>query len=146
MFSHVTLGTNDFERDFAFYANLMATLGHELRFSEPHRCWAAWQQQGVDGPLFIVGRPHDGGRATHGNGQMVAFETGKRVTVDRCFEAAIASGGSSEGPPGLRPEYHPNYYGAYFRDPGGNKICVCCHLIELAWHAASTRWEARRGG
>ncbi len=129
MFSHVTVGTNDFERDFAFYTRLMGALGHELRFVEYQRPWAAWQQKsGLDGPLFIVGRPYDAGLATHGNGQMVAFETADRATVDRCFEAALASGGSSEGAPSVRPEYHPDYYGAYFRDPGGNKICVCCHL------------------
>ncbi len=128
MFSHVTVGTNDFERDFAFYSGLMAVLGHQLRFHESER-WAGWQQRsGVDGPLFIVGRPYDGARATHGNGQMVAFETADRLTVDRCFEVAIGTGARSEGEPGLRPEYHPDYYGAYFRDPGGNKICVCCHL------------------
>lgn len=37
-------------------------------------------------------------------------------------------GGSSEGAPGLRPDYHEHYYGAYFRDPDGNKLCVACHL------------------
>ncbi len=132
MFSHVTVGTDNFERDFAFYARVMAALGHQLRFSDARRPWAAWQQQpGLDGPLFIVGRPHDAGPATVGNGQMVAFETADRATVDRCFEVALASGGSSEGAPGVRPEYHPNYYGAYFRDPAGNKICVCCHLAAV---------------
>jgi hypothetical protein len=39
-------------------------------------------------------------------------------------------GGSCEGPPGLRPQYHAHYYGAYFRDPDGNKLCVCCHEPE----------------
>ena len=127
MFSHITLGTDDFKREFAFYSKVMAALGHQLRFSEPERCWAGWQQPGADGPLFIVGRPYDNGPASHGNGQMVAFESSDRATVDRCYQTAIAAGANSEGVPGLRPEYHQNYYGAYFRDPGGNKICVCCH-------------------
>ncbi len=128
MFSHVTVGSNDFERDFAFYSGLMAALGHQLRFHQSGQR-AGWQQQGGgDGPLFIMGQPYDGARATHGNGQMVAFETADRMTVDRCFDVASSLGGGSEGAPGLRPEYHPDYYGSYFRDPSGNKICVCCHL------------------
>ncbi len=53
-----------------------------------------------------------------------------RATVDRCHAAARAHGGQSEGSPGLRPHYHANYYGAYFRDPAGNKLCVCCHKPE----------------
>jgi lactoylglutathione lyase len=43
---------------------------------------------------------------------------------------ALASGGSCEGAPGLRPEYHAHYYGAYFRDPDGNKLAVACHHAE----------------
>jgi predicted lactoylglutathione lyase len=50
-----------------------------------------------------------------------------RDAVDRCYARAIASGAEGEGKPGLRPRYHANYYGAYFRDPDGNKLCVCCH-------------------
>ena len=48
--------------------------------------------------------------------------------VDQAFAIALANGGTSEGAPGLRPEYHEHYYGAYFRDPDGNKLCVACHL------------------
>jgi predicted lactoylglutathione lyase len=65
--------------------------------------------------------------ATVGNGQMVALLAPSRDAVDRAYEMALAHDGSSEGAPGLRPEYHANYYGAYFRDVDGNKICVCCH-------------------
>jgi lactoylglutathione lyase len=58
---------------------------------------------------------------------MTAFLAASRALVDRAHETALAHGGTSEGPPGLRPEYHANYYGAYFRDPDGNKLCVACH-------------------
>jgi hypothetical protein len=47
--------------------------------------------------------------------------------VDEAWRLAIAHGGMDEGGPGLRPAYHPHYYGAYFRDPDGNKLCVVCH-------------------
>jgi len=55
-----------------------------------------------------------------------------RKTVDACHALALAHGASCEGSPGLRPQYHPNYYGAYFRDLDGNKLCVCSHQPEPA--------------
>jgi len=58
---------------------------------------------------------------------MVAFLAEARAVVDQAFTVALASGGTSEGEPGLRPEYHEHYYGAYFGDPEGNKLCVACH-------------------
>lgn len=58
---------------------------------------------------------------------MIALLAPDRTTVGRIFAAALAAGGTSEGAPGLRPQYHANYYGAYFRDLDGNKLCVCCH-------------------
>ena len=56
-----------------------------------------------------------------------ALLASSREQVDQAHAAALAHGGTCDGPPGLRPHYHPNYYGAYFRDPDGNKLCVCCH-------------------
>ncbi len=61
---------------------------------------------------------------------MVALLAASRQIVDRAHAYALAQGGADEGAPGLRPQYHPNYYGAYFRDPDGNKICVVCHTAE----------------
>ena len=58
---------------------------------------------------------------------MVAFLADSRATVDAAHTAALAAGGTCEGPPGPRPEYHEHYYGAYFRDPDGNKFGVACH-------------------
>lgn len=130
MLSHVTVGTNAFEPAFAFYEALFAELGHRLRFCDREKPWAAWQQQAGGRPLFILSAPFDGAAAGAGNGQMVALLAGDRASVDRCHAAALAHGGRCEGQPGLRPHYHPNYYGAYFRDPDGNKLCVCCHEAE----------------
>ena len=130
MFSHVFVGVNDFERALAFYEPLMASLGVERRFCERIRPWAGWQTPDGPRPLFLIGTPYDGQPHHAGNGQMVAFLAANRAAVRSAYQVALANGGTSEGAPGVRPEYHANYYGAYFRDPEGNKICVACHLPE----------------
>ena len=127
MFSHVFVGVSDFGRALMFYRPLMATLGIAERFCEPARPWAGWQSSPDPRPLFIIGSPYDGMAHAQGNGQMVAFLARSRAVVDQAHAVALASGGRSEGVPGPRPEYHAHYYGAYFRDPDGNKLCVACH-------------------
>lgn len=130
MISHICVGISDFDRALAFYASVMATLDHELKFSEPGNGWAAWKSKEADRPLFIIGAPYNGEAATPGNGQMIALLAPSRKAVKDSHAAAIAHGGKCEGPPGPRPHYHPDYFGAYFRDPDGNKLCVCCHHRE----------------
>lgn len=131
MISHVVIGINDFDRAFAFYSAIMDGLGHTLKFCERDTpcsgVWAGWMEPGTQRPLFIVGTPYDGNPAQHGNGQMVALLAPDRAHVDAVYAIALAHGGTCEGAPGRRPHYHPHYYGAYFRDPEGNKIGVCCH-------------------
>ena len=127
MISHVHVGVTDFERAFAFYSGVMDALGLSLKFCERDRPWAGWMPTAATRPLFLIGHPYDGDRAAPGKGQMVALLAPSRAAVDACYDAALAGGGCDDGPPGLRPHYHPNYYGAYFHDPDGNKICVCCH-------------------
>jgi lactoylglutathione lyase len=82
--------------------------------------------------LFLIGTPFDGNVHSPGNGQMVAFLAMDRDQVDAVYRVALKNGGTDEGPPGLRPEYHASYYGAYFRDPEGNKVCVACHQPDAA--------------
>lgn len=127
MFSHIFVGVTDFDRAMAFYGPLMEVLGNHPRFCDRERPWAGWQSQPGPRPLFLIGQPYDGEPHAAGNGQMVAFLAADRAMVDRAHAVALAAGGSSEGAPGLRPEYHEYYYGAYFRDPDGNKLCVACH-------------------
>lgn len=130
MFSHVVVGVTDFDRAFAFYQPVLDALGVTLRFQEPERPWAGWQSSPDPRPLFIIARPYDRGPHQPGNGQMVAFLARSREQVDQVHAIALTHGGTCEGKPGLRPEYHANYYGAYFRDPDGNKLCVACHQRE----------------
>lgn len=125
--SHVFVGVTDFDRAMGFYEPLMAILGRERRFIDRDRPWAGWQSAPSPRPLFLIGVPYNGKPHEAGNGQMIALTAKDRVSVDRAWEAAMANGGTDEGKPGLRPQYHADYYGAYFRDPDGNKLCVVCH-------------------
>jgi catechol 2,3-dioxygenase-like lactoylglutathione lyase family enzyme len=127
MFSHVFIGVGNFGRALAFYRPVLGALGLEERFCDPDRPWAGWQTPGQARPLFLIGAPFDGQPHAPGNGQMTAFLAPSRAAVDTAYTLALAHGGTAEGAPGLRPEYHKHYYGAYLRDPDGNKLCVVCH-------------------
>lgn len=130
LLSHVHVGVSDFDRGFTFYAGLMDELGFVLKFCRPETSWAAWMEDGVARPLFLIGLPFDGNSAHPGNGQMVALLARTRSIVDKAYHWAIENGAADDGAPDLRPHYHPDYYGAYFRDADGNKICICCHNKE----------------
>jgi len=129
MFSHIFLGVSDFDRALAFYRVVLPCLGLKERFCEESHSWAGWQSE-HQRPLFLIGKPYDGHAHHAGNGQMVAFLAQNRATVDEAYALALRNGGLSEGEPGLRPEYHSSYYGAYFRDTEGNKLCVVCHSAD----------------
>lgn len=123
MFSHVTLGTNDWQRARPFWIAVMKALAHPVMFE---------REEGIafgspTGPKTFVGPPYDREAAQPGNGVHIAYLVPDRATVDAFHAAALAHGGSDEGPPGLRLQYHPNYYGAYVRDPDGNKLQAVCH-------------------
>mgnify|MGYP003352959615 CR=1 FL=1 len=127
MLSHIYIGINDFPRAHAFYAPLAELLGLVPKFHDPDRGWAGWKMPTAERPLFVVGRPFDGKRAAPGNGHMIALLAESREVVDRFHAVALAQGGTCEGAPGPRPQYHADYYGAYVRDPEGNKLAIACH-------------------
>jgi catechol 2,3-dioxygenase-like lactoylglutathione lyase family enzyme len=129
MLSHTYTGVTDFERADAFYAPIMAHLGLRLKFRDAAHGWAGWMPAHAARPLFLIGRAFEG-EATPGNGQMLALLAPSRAAVDALHALALRLGGRCEGPPGLRPHYHPDYYGAYLRDPDGNKLSFCCHEPE----------------
>ena len=130
MISHVFIGTNNPDRATDFYHPIMCELGWRRRYSEAPSHLVIWNPAETTRPLFVVGSPFDGEAADPGNGGMVALLAGDRATVDRAYDLAMAAGATSEGPPGLRSQYHAHYYGAYFRDLDGNKICIVCHQEE----------------
>jgi catechol 2,3-dioxygenase-like lactoylglutathione lyase family enzyme len=117
MLSHVSLGTNDAARAAAFYDPVMAVLG--LRRLGDRR---ESLDYGASTMIFSLETPTDGQPATVGNGVHIAFMAEGRAMVDEFYRVALANGGSDAGPPGLRPEYDAHYYGAFVRDPDGNKI------------------------
>lgn len=130
MYSHVTVGTNDIERAMRFYDAVLAPLGLERH--KTFRIALGYAPKGFSGinaPFWIL-RPYDGKAASAGNGPMAAFAADTRAAVDAFHAAALTNGGSDEGAPGIRTHYHPNYYGAYVRDPEGNKLCAVCHHAE----------------
>jgi lactoylglutathione lyase len=135
MLSHIFVGGSDIDRALKIYEPLMAALKIEPRFCDRSRPWAGWQTAGGPRPLFLIGTPYDEQPPHPGNGHMVAFLAADRAAVRKVYEVALENGGTSEGKPGLRPEYHANYYGAYFRDPDGNKLSVACHSPEGEAHA-----------
>jgi catechol 2,3-dioxygenase-like lactoylglutathione lyase family enzyme len=114
---YVTLGTNDFERAKIFYDAVLAVLGAKRTHSwERMQCWG-----GRRGPMLAVCRPFDGERAFAGNGNMVALAAPSPEIIHNVHAAALAAGATDDGPPGDRGG---GFYGAYFRDPDGNKVCV----------------------
>ena len=119
MIHHVSVGTNDLKRSKRFYDAVLPVVGI-TPFSEAE-----------DGVGYICGTFHfsmqvpiDGKPATVGNGSHVAFAVENRGMVDRFHTIALENGGMSDGAPGVRDSYDPNYYAAFVRDPDGNKIEV----------------------
>ena len=126
MFSHVTVGTNDLAKAGAFYDAVFEALGMSRGFEG--ETFISYGER--SGGRFFVMSPFNGEPATVGNGVHAAFRAADRVSVDAFHAAALANGGSDEGAPGLRPNYHADYYGAYVRDPDGNKLQSVCHEAE----------------
>ena len=120
MIGYVCLGSNDLERSGQFYDELLASIGaRRLKVSEYFIAWGREPGQ----PMLMAIKPDDGKAATVGNGVMLALGVKEQSEVDRLHATAMKFGMTDEGQPGFRGE---SFYGAYFRDPDGNKLCVFC--------------------
>lgn len=126
MLDHIGLSVSDIEKAKAFYLQALAPLGIELVME------VTKEQSGSDAfagfgtlgrPFFWIG---EGGAQP--KGIHVAFTAPNRTVVVAFHQAALAAGGQDNGGPGLRPHYHPNYFGAFVLDPDGNNIEAVCHL------------------
>ena len=125
MFSHIILGARDLETMAAFYDVVLAPLGlaRENTYDDTGPAGMMWALPGRRWPQFFIQLPFNGLPATWGNGTQVSFAAPSRAAVDAAWQAALAHGGTDEGKPGTREHYDPDYYGAYCRDPEGNKLC-----------------------
>jgi len=123
MIGYVTLGSNDLDKARAFYASLLAVAGAK----ELMRMDSGMTMFGpaFGKPMVVITKPYDGKPATAGNGTMVSLVMDSRAKVDALHAKAMELGGKDEGKPGLRGNDGPQaFYGAYFRDLDGNKLCA----------------------
>lgn len=121
MYSHVMVGTNDPDQARAFYDATFGALG----ISGEHTPKGAFYGSPQTG-MFGVTTPRDEQAATRANGGTIGFNAKSKAEVDAWHAAALANGGTCDGPPGSRPYSDMPMYGAYVRDPVGNKLCAFC--------------------
>ena len=118
MIGYTTIGTNALDRAKTFYDTVLKPLGGRRTLSYERSQYYGGPERGA---MLGVVLPFDGQAAACGNGAMVALAAVSAVVVDQVHAAALAAGGTCEGPPGQRMD---NFYGAYFRDLDGNKLCA----------------------
>lgn len=117
MIGYVTIGAADLTQAIAFYSTLLADLGISVLRRGTERVAAFRTDQ--NGPMLVVLTPFNQEAPNPGNGNMVAIPVGSKKIVDKLYALALELGGSDEGAPGEREDF----YGAYFRDIDGNKLC-----------------------
>ena len=125
MIDHIGLSVSDFARSKAFYQAALEPIGYRMLME-----LTAEQTGGFEGagfgvppkPDFWIGQGKPNDPPIH-----VAFRVASRALVDKFYAAAMAAGGRDNGGPGVRPHYHPNYYGAFVLDPDGHNIEAVCH-------------------
>ncbi len=125
MIDHMGLSVSDFSRAKDFYTQALAPLSMTLMMEIPPEMAGVHNHAGFGAngnPFFWIGTSKAASRNIH-----LAFTANTRAEVDRFFEAALAAGGTDNGAPGPRPQYHPNYYAAFVLDPDGNNIEAVCH-------------------
>lgn len=121
MIGYVTIGALNVEEAMPFYDAVLGAIGYERQFFDGG--WAGYGPKGHDANTFIC-PPFDGQPARGGNGIMIAFKGESKEAVAAAHAAALAHGGTDEGAPGARPADSTSFYGAYVRDPTGNKIAI----------------------
>ncbi|QRG09177.1 VOC family protein [Xanthobacter dioxanivorans] len=127
MLDHVGISVRDVARSRAFYLAALAPLGYGIAMEVGEDGKGGHSNVGFgDGkPVFWIGI----GQTATGH-MHIAFTAKDRASVDAFYRAALAAGGHDNGPPGLRPHYHPDYYGAFVFDPDGHNVEAVCHLPE----------------
>ena len=117
MIDHIGLRVSDFARSKRFYVAALAPLGYKIH-----------AEFGDDAVGLGVERPDLWlGKNVKPTAAHICFAARTRAEVDAFHKAALAAGGKDNGGPGLRPQYHPNYYGAFVLDGDGNNVEAVCH-------------------
>lgn len=121
MFDHVGIGVSDYAASKAFFLAALQPLGVAVVMEGPYGAGLGrdnkptlWLSQAAEKPAHLH----------------LAFAAASRRQVDEFHRAALAAGGKDNGPPGVRPQYHPNYYGAFVIGPDGHNIEAVCHRPE----------------
>jgi len=125
MIDHIGFPVSDYARSKAFYLKALAPLDYGLvmEITQEEHGHDPAAGFGADGkPDFWIGDEGGLNRSVH-----IAIAAKDRAAVDAFYRAAIAAGGKDNGGPGLRPQYHANYYGAFVFDPDGHNIEAVCH-------------------
>lgn len=124
IYTHVAIGANNLEQSRRFYDAVLDALGLKRLGDLPNASF-----YGAQVPELLITKPIDGKPASAGNGMTVSFACASRSAVDAFHAAALSNGGSCAGEPGPRP-VAPTAYGAYVRDPDGNKLATYCYAAQ----------------
>ena len=119
MLDHLSIHITDLDASVTFYDRVLGALGINRSFSIPGI--AAY------GQMFFWLYAGKSGETPTPDRQHIAFKANARAAVDAFYQAALANGGQDNGAPGIRSNYHPNYYAAYVIDPDGYKLEAVCH-------------------
>lgn len=125
MIDHTGLVVSDFERSKRFYVTALAPIGYAMLAEFPASITGHTDVAGFGEPPkpdFWISRGTPNQPPIH-----IAFRVGSRALVEAFYQAAMTAGGRDNGAPGLRPHYHPHYYGAFVLDPDGHNIEAVCH-------------------
>lgn len=129
---HISLSVGDYDKAKAFYTAALKPLRGGVLMEFPMDDGSKVMGLGCDGKAFLW--ISAGGKATH---QHIALRAETRAQVDAAYAAAMAAGGTDNGPPGIRPHYHKNYYAAFVLDPEGHNIEVVTHTPPAAAKAGT---------
>jgi catechol 2,3-dioxygenase-like lactoylglutathione lyase family enzyme len=130
MIDHTGVIVSNFARSRDWYAAALAPLGYQVRTEYEHDGAAIAGLGALDMDVadfwISVATPQ---RGVNRPPIHIAFRAASRAEVHAFHEAGLAAGGADNGPPGLRPHYHPNYYAAFILDPDGHNIEAVCHAL-----------------
>ncbi len=126
MYTHICVSADDLEASSNFYEAALAPLGVNKVGQFNERSVGFSNGQG----MLLVMKPADGNAPSFANGGTIGFAAETKEAVDAFHAGGVANGGSDEGAPGVRLNAPGNAYGAYLRDPVGNKICAFAQLPE----------------